>query len=118
MAVRVASMRNELIGDVSNMITGFLKNNRMEPSTNHRNDIGGVPARRAWIPLKNRETVLMMHEVAVSCVNASKPVRFGLPKFDHRKNQGPWFRKKTTSRTRVCTSGLWVSARAVLVLLL
>ena len=51
--------------------------------------------------MKNRETVLMMHEVAVSCVNASKPVRFGMPEFDHRKNQGPRFRKRTTSRTRV-----------------
>ena len=27
--VRIASMRNELIGDVRNMITGFLKNNRI-----------------------------------------------------------------------------------------
>ena len=101
--VRVARMRNELIGDVRNMITGFLKNNRMEPSTRRRNDIGRVPARRAWIPLKSRETVLMMHEVAVRCVNASKPIRFGLTKFDQRKNQGPWFRKRTTSRTRICT---------------
>ena len=25
-------MRNELIGNMRNMITGFLKNNRMEPS--------------------------------------------------------------------------------------
>ena len=40
--VRVASVRNELIGDVRNMITGFLKKNRMEPSTGRRNDIGGV----------------------------------------------------------------------------
>ena len=51
--VRVASMRNELIGDVRNMITGFLKNNRMKPSTSRRDDIGGVLARRAWVPLKN-----------------------------------------------------------------
>ena len=75
--------RNELIGDVRDMITGFWKNNRMEPSGSGRNENGGVPARRAWIPLKDRETVLMTHEVAVGCVNASKPVRFGLPKFDH-----------------------------------
>ena len=73
--VRVASMRNELIGG-----DGFLKNNRKEPSTSRRNDIGGVPARQGWIPLKNRETVLMMHEVAVGSINASKPVRLGLPK--------------------------------------
>ena len=31
--VRVASVRLELIGDVRNMITGFLKNNRMKLTT-------------------------------------------------------------------------------------
>ena len=51
--VRVASVRNELLGDVRNMITGFLKNNRMIPSASRCNDIGGVPARWAWVPLKN-----------------------------------------------------------------
>ena len=40
--VRVTSMRTKLIGDVRNMICGFLKNNRMEPSTGRRNYIGGV----------------------------------------------------------------------------
>ena len=65
-------MRNELIGDARNMITGFLKKNRMERPTGRRNDIGGVPARRARIPLMNRETVLMMHEVTVICVNADQ----------------------------------------------
>ena len=37
--VRVASVGNELIGDVRNMITGFLKNNRMELSTGSRENI-------------------------------------------------------------------------------
>ena len=78
--VRVTSVHNELIGDVRNVITGFFKNNRMELSTGRRNDIGGVPAGQSWIPLKNRETVLMMHEIAVGCINVTKPVRFGLPK--------------------------------------
>ena len=78
-------------------VTGFLKNNRMELSTGCRDNIGGVPAGRSWIPLKNRETVLMMHEIAVSCINVTKPVRFGLTKFDHRKNKGSWFRKRTSS---------------------
>ena len=55
--VRAASMRNELIGDVRNMITGFLKKNRMKLSTDRRNDIGGVPARWAWIPLRNRDGI-------------------------------------------------------------
>ena len=50
--VRVTSMRNELIGDVRDMITGFLKNNRMEPSTGSRDNVGGVPAGRSWIRLK------------------------------------------------------------------
>ena len=57
--VRVASMRNKLIGDVGNMITGFLKNNLMEPSTGRRNNIGGIPAGLSWIPLIDRETVLI-----------------------------------------------------------
>ena len=39
--VRVTSMRNQLIKDVRNMVTGFLKNNRSEPSTSGRNNIGG-----------------------------------------------------------------------------
>ena len=89
-------MRNELIGDVRYMITGFLKNNRMEFSTGRRNDIGGVSARRAWIPPKNSETALMMHKIAVRCVNVTKPVRFGLPKFDHKKI--------TSSCSRICTN--------------
>ena len=85
------------------MITGFLKNKRMEPSTG-RHNIGGVPARRSWIPLKDRETVLMMHEITVSCINATNPVRFGLPKFDLGKKQGSWFGKKTSSWSRICTN--------------
>ena len=82
--VRVASVRNELTGNVGDVFTGFLKNNRMKPSTDRRN---GVPARRPWIPLKDRETVLMMHEIAVGCVNVTKPLSFGLPKFDYGENQ-------------------------------
>ena len=99
--VRVASVRNELIGDVRNVITGFLKNNRMELSTGSRDDVGGVPTGRSWIPLKNRETVLMMHEIAVNRVNVTESVRFGLPKFDQMKNQGLWFRDRTCSCTRI-----------------
>ena len=102
--VRVASVRNELIRDVRNMITGFLKNNRMELSTGRRDNIGGVPAGPSWIPLKNRETVLMMHEIAVGCINVTEPIRFGLTKFDHRKNKGSWLRERTSSCTRICTN--------------
>ena len=41
------------------MITGFLKKNRTELSTGSRDNIGGVPARRAWIPLKEGKSELM-----------------------------------------------------------
>ena len=39
--VRAATVRNELIGDVRNVLTGFLKNNRMELPTGRRNNISG-----------------------------------------------------------------------------
>ena len=80
--VRVASTHKELIRDVRDMITGFLKNNRMELSTGRRNDIGGVPSGRSWIPLKDRETVLMMHEITLSRINVTMPFRSGLTKID------------------------------------
>ena len=38
-------MRNELVGDVRDVITSFLKYNRMKPSTSRCDDIGGVSAR-------------------------------------------------------------------------
>ena len=104
--VCVASVRNELIGEVGDVITRFLKDNSLEPSTGRRNCIGVVCARRAWIPLKDRETVLVMHEIAVSCINVTKSVRFDLAKFDHGENQGPRLWKRSTSRTRVCTDGM------------
>ena len=63
------------------MITGFLKNNRVELYTGSRINIGGVPVGRSWIPLKNRETVLMMHEIAVNCINVTEPIGFGLTNF-------------------------------------
>ena len=63
--VRVAGGHKELIGDVRNVVTGFLKNNCMELSTGSGDNVDGVPARQSWIPLKNRETVLMMHEITV-----------------------------------------------------
>ena len=65
----------------------------MEPPTSRCNNLGGVPA-WTWVPLKHRETVLMMHEIAVNSINVTEPIGFGLPKFDHRKNKGSWFREK------------------------
>ena len=64
-----------------------------------------MPAGWPWIPLKNRETVLMMHEIAVNVTDqpcqCNRAVRFGLTKVDHRKNQGSWFREGTSSCTRI-----------------
>ena len=102
--VRVVSVRPELIGDVRNMITGFLKNDRMKLSTGSGDNMTKIFARRAWIPLKKGKVELMMHEIAVNCVNVIKPARLGLPKFDHGKNQCPWFRKRTCSCTRIRTN--------------
>ena len=51
--VPAASVRKQLIGDVSYVITSFLKKSRMKPCTRRCNDIGGVPARWDWVPLKN-----------------------------------------------------------------
>ena len=42
--VRVASVRNELIGDVRDMIACFLKDNRTKPSASRCDDVGGVSA--------------------------------------------------------------------------
>ena len=52
--VRVASIRKELIRDVRNMITGFLKNNGRELSTGRRDNVIRIPARRTRIPLKEK----------------------------------------------------------------
>ena len=99
--VRVASV---LIGDVRNMITGFLKNNRMELSTGSGDNVGRISARRAWIPLKKGKTELMMHEITVSCIKTTVPHRFGLTKVDQRKNEGTRLRKRTSPCTRICIS--------------
>ena len=83
------------------MITGFLKNNRMKLSTGSGDNVDRISARRAWIPLKKGKAELMVHEIAVNSVNVTKSVRLGLPKFDHGKNQCPWFREGTCSCTRI-----------------
>ena len=68
----------------------------MKLSTGSGDNVGRISARRAWIPLKKGKAELMMHEIAVNCVNVTKPNRLGLPIFDHGKNQCPWFRKGST----------------------
>ena len=64
--VRVASAHNELFRDVRNVITGFLKNNCMKLTTGSRDNVRRISARRAWIPLEERKTTLMMHEITVA----------------------------------------------------
>ena len=101
------------------MITGFLKNNNMKLSTGSGDNVGRISARRAWIPLKKGKAELMVHEIAVHCIYVTERVRFGLTKFDHKKNKGSWFWERTCSCARVCTNtGLLVPAWAVLALLL
>ena len=73
--VRVVGVRPELIGDVRNMITGFLKNNRMKLTTGSGDNVGRISARRARIPLKKGQAELMVHEIAVNCGNGAKSCR-------------------------------------------
>ena len=54
-------------------------------------DVGRISARRAWIPLKKGKAKLMVHEIAVNCVNVTKSVGLGLSKIDHGKNHCLWF---------------------------
>ena len=75
----------------------------MKLSTGSGDKVGRICARRAWIPLKKGKAELMLHEIAVDCVNVTKSVGFWLPKIDHGKNQCPWFRKKTFDCTRIRT---------------
>ena len=75
--VRVASVRNELVGDVRQVVTGFLQDDCVESSASGGNDLCGIPARRSWIPLQNGEAILMMHEVTFRIVNVTKSSRFG-----------------------------------------
>ena len=81
------------------MVAGFLKDYCMKPTTGGRDDVGRISARRAWIPLKERKSELMVHEVDVSCGNGTKTIGLGLPKIDHGKNHCPWFGKEAC----VCT---------------
>ena len=73
----------------------------MKPATGCHNDIGRVPARRPWIPLKEGKSELMVHEIAVNCVNGTKSVGLGLPKTDHGKNHCPWFGEEACVCTKI-----------------
>ena len=49
--VHVVGVCSKVIRDVRDMVTGFLKNNCMEPTAGGRDDVGTISARWAWIPL-------------------------------------------------------------------
>ena len=95
--VRVAGAHKELLRDVRNVITGFLKNNCMKLATGSGDNVSRISARQAWIPLKEGKTKLMMHEITVGCNNVTNSVRFRLTKVDQRKNEGSRFREKGQS---------------------
>ena len=60
--VRVAGVRNGLVCDVRNVVTGFLKDDCMKSSAFGSYDLCGIPGRWSWIPLQNGAAILMMLE--------------------------------------------------------
>ena len=82
--VRAARVRNELVRDSWSMITGFLQDDRMASSAGRRQNLCGVFACWARIPLEHGEAVLVMHEVAVRVEKGALPAGFGLGRTDHR----------------------------------
>ena len=97
--VRVASVRNEPVGDVRYVVTGFLQDDCVESSASGGNDLGGIPARWSWIPLQNGEATLMMHEVTVRVVKVAESSRFGQSESYH--GQDEW----STTSAWICTGG-------------
>ena len=71
--VRIAGAHKELVRDVRDVITGFLKNNCMKLTTGSGDNVSRISARRAWIPLKEGKTKLMMHEITVGCIKITVP---------------------------------------------
>ena len=65
----VLGAHKELLRDVRDVITGFLKNNCMKLTTGSGDNVSRISARWAWIPLKEGKTKLMMHEITVGCIN-------------------------------------------------
>ena len=100
--VCIACAHKELLRDVWDLITGFLKNNCMVRTTCSGDNVSRISARRAWIPLEEGKAKLMMHEITVRCINLTVPIRFGLTKVHQRKNEGSRFRKRASPCTRIC----------------
>ena len=101
--VRVVSVHPKLIGDVRNMISGFLEDNCMKPTTGSGDNIGRISARRAWIPLKEGKAELMMHDVAVRCGNVAGSIGLGMSKVDHGKDHGVGFGEGSNLSARTGT---------------
>ena len=103
--VRVASVRNELVSGVRNVVTGFLQDDCMKSSESGGCDLCGIPARWSWILSQNAEAELMMHEVTVRIVIVAKSSRFGRSETGHWQDYKPRLRERATSSTWVCTDG-------------
>ena len=67
-----AGERNDLVGDVRNMVTGFLQDDCMKSSASGGHDLCRIPARWSWIPLQNGEVISMMRELTVRIVNVAQ----------------------------------------------
>ena len=48
--VRVTCVRDELVRDLGHVISGFLQDDRMKPSTRRCKNLGAVSACWAWVP--------------------------------------------------------------------
>ena len=116
--VHVVGVCSEVIRYVRDMVAGFLKDNCMKPTTGGRDDVRRISARRAWIPLKEGKSELMVHGVAVSCPLGPSPLDLGCPELTMGRITALGLGKRPVSVRRMETIGLWVPARAVLALLL
>ena len=105
--VHVASVLHELIGDVRNMITGFLWNSRMKLTTSNGDNVGRISARRARIPLKKGKAELMVQEIAVNCV-------LDCPNLTMRRTNARGLGKGPVPIRGSAPTRLWVPTRAVL----
>ena len=101
--VRSTCVRYELVRDVDHVVAGFLYDNCVKNSTSRCYNLGGVPT--SWIPLQNRETILMMHEIAVCVVKVAEPNRFGQSVSYHRQDHRPGLGVWTTTSAWICTNG-------------
>ena len=115
--VHVVGVCSEVIRDVRDMVAGFLKDNCMKPTKGDRDDVGRISARRAWIPLKEGKSELMVHESLSAVAMGPSPLGLGCPKLTMGRTTALGLGKRPASVRRMEPIGLWVPARAVLALL-